>query len=523
MSNTSEKRNRLLVFDVGTQSIRGAVIDPEGNFRKLIKTPIDPYVSPQPGWAEQDPAYYWRNLVITAQKLLGSNEIKLDHIAGMSLTCQRTTMVNLDKNGKPLRPAILWLDQRKAEDSHRISRWIRWGLKTIGRFELIEKAVRESKSNWIQDHEPEIWDKTDKFLFLSGFLTHRLTGEYRDSCGNMVGYLPFNFKRQTWCNPRNMRWKLFPMERYLLPQLVKPGTILGHVTSGASRETGIPEGLPVIAAGTDKACEVLGAACLSPDVACISYGTTATINTANGKYVQIRPFAPAYPSAVPDAYNTEVMVYRGFWLVSWFKEQFGGREMELAGKRNVAPEALFDELIENIPPGSMGLTLQPYWSPGMNTDADAKGAIIGFGDVHTRAHIYRSILEGLGYALKDGMLALEKKNRVKIECLRVSGGGSQSNMAMQITADIFNRPVQRPHTYETTALGAAVDAAVGLGFYSDFPTAVRNMTRITDVFEPIPENRDLYEELFERVYLKMYKRLRPIYNEIRAITGYPAS
>jgi sugar (pentulose or hexulose) kinase len=170
----------------------------------------------------------------------------------------------------------------------------------------------------------------------------------------------------------------------------------------------------------------------------------------------------------------------------------------------------------------MGLMLQPYWSPGMTTDADAKGAIIGFGDVHTRAHIYRSILEGLGYALKDGMLALEKKNKVKIKCLRISGGGSQSDAAMQITADIFNLPAQRPHTYETSALGAAIDAAVGLKLHADFPSAVREMARVTDVFEPIPKNRDLYGELFERVYLKMYGRLKPIYNEIRRITGYPA-
>jgi sugar (pentulose or hexulose) kinase len=170
----------------------------------------------------------------------------------------------------------------------------------------------------------------------------------------------------------------------------------------------------------------------------------------------------------------------------------------------------------------MGLTLQPYWSPGMDTDVDAKGAIIGFGDVHTRAHIYRSILEGLGYALKDGMLALQKKNGVKIESLKVSGGGSQSNAAMQITADIFNLPAQRPHTFETSALGAAIDAAVGLKLHPDFPAAVSEMTRTTDVFEPIPENRDLYQELFERVYLKMYGRLKRIYNEIRDITGYPA-
>ncbi len=522
MMGPFENRDQLLVFDVGTQSVRGAVIGLDGSFSKLIKTPIDPYFSRKPGWAEQEPDYYWQNLRETSQKLLGSDEVQVDRIAGMSLTCQRTTMINLDKKGNPLRPAILWLDQRKAEGIHRIPGYFHWGIKLVGQQELVEKAVRESKSNWIQENEPEVWEKTDKFLFLSGFLTHRLTGLYADSCGNMVGYLPFNYRKQIWSKPGDVRWKLFPMSPSMLPALVKPGAVLGKVTPDASRKTGIPKGLPVIAAGTDKACEVLGAGCLSPHVACLSYGTTATVNTANSKYVQIRPFAPAYPSAVPDAYNTEAMVYRGFWLVSWFKEQFGRREMERAEKLGKAPEALFDEMIREIPPGSMGLTLQPYWSPGMNTEPDAKGAIIGFGDVHTRAHIYRSILEGLGYALKEGMLTLQKKNRIKVDSLRVSGGGSQSDAAMQITADIFNLRAERPHTYETSALGAAIDAAVGLKLYSDFPMAVREMTRVTDVFEPIPANRDIYAELFERVYLKIYDRLKPIYNEIRAITNYPA-
>jgi sugar (pentulose or hexulose) kinase len=215
------------------------------------------------------------------------------------------------------------------------------------------------------------------------------------------------------------------------------------------------------------------------------------------------------------------MVYRGFWMVSWFKKEFGLREEQIARERGIAPEALFDELIADIPPGAMGLTLQPYWSPGLKTGPAAKGAIIGFGDVHTRAHIYRAILEGLGYALKDGTLTLQQRNRVKIENLRVSGGGSQSDAAMQITADIFDRPAQRPHTYETSALGAAIDAAVGLGFYPDFESAVAGMTRITKVFEPIPEHRDLYAALFQKVYRRMYGRLKPIYDDIRTITGYP--
>ena len=311
------------------------------------------------------------------------------------------------------------------------------------------------------------------------------------------------------------------MEREILPELVVPGETLGTITANAAADAGIPAGLPVIAAATDKACEVLGAGCRSPETACLSYGTTATLNTANPRYVELKPMLPPYPAAMPGAYTTEVMVYRGFWMVSWFKQEFGLREEKLAAERGMPPEALFDELIADVPPGCQGLTLQPYWSPGFNTRADAKGAIIGFGAVHTRAHIYRAILEGLAYGLKDGLQTLQRRNGMPVAGLRVSGGGSQSDAAMQITADIFGLPAERPHTYETSALGAAVCAAVGLGLHPDFPTAIDAMTRVSRTFEPNAANRDLYHKLFESVYLRMYRRLAPIYREIQKITQYP--
>jgi sugar (pentulose or hexulose) kinase len=519
---TTAQNEQILVFDAGTQSIRAALIDPLGVIHHMVKTPFEPYFSRRPGWAEQEPDFYWQNFAATSCKLLSTEGVDTDRIAGVAVTSQRATMVNLDKDGMPLRPAILWLDQRKAEMDNMLSPLISGALKALHQYGVVEKAVRESKSNWLRQNQPDIWEKTHKFLFLSGFWIQRLTGEYRDSVGSQVGYVPFDYKRHRWAGKRDLKWQFFPMDPALLPELVPPGGLLGYITRKASRETGIPEGLPVIAAATDKACEVLGAGCRSPETACLSYGTTATVNTANPKYVEIKPFVPPYPGALPDTYNTEVMVYRGFWMVSWFKKEFGLREQQIARERGIAPEALFDELIRDIPPGSMGLTLQPYWSPGINTDADAKGAIIGFGDVHTRAHLYRAILEGLGYGLKEGLQVLQKRNKVPITSLRVSGGGSQSDAAMQITADIFDLPAERPHTYETSALGAAIDGAVGLKLHPDFDSAVRAMTRVAEVFEPIPVNRDLYRELFERVYRKLYRRLKPIYNHIREITGYPA-
>ncbi|MBE0698904.1 MAG: carbohydrate kinase, partial [Anaerolineaceae bacterium] len=281
-------------------------------------------------------------------------------------------------------------------------------------------------------------------------------------------------------------------------------------------------GLPLIAAAADKACEVIGAGCLSPHIACLSYGTTATINTTHRRYIEVIPLIPPYPAAVPGAYSLEIQIYRGFWMVSWFKREFGQVEQSLASEMGLEPEDLFDDLVNAVPPGSLGLTLQPFWSPGLREPGpEAKGAVIGFGDVHTRAHLYRSILEGLAYALREGAERTSRRSGVEVREVRVAGGGSQSTAAMQITADVFGIPTTRPHLYEASGLGAAIDAAVGMKLHPDFETAVSEMTHIGTTFEPNPTNHRIYDELYQRVYLRMYYRLRPLYEEIREITGYP--
>ena len=211
-------------------------------------------------------------------------------------------------------------------------------------------------------------------------------------------------------------------------------------------------------------------------------------------------------------------------MVSWFLREFGLNEQRLAKDRGVPPEFLFDDLVNSVPAGSSGLTLQPYWAPGLKSPGpEAKGSIIGFGGVHTRAHFYRAILEGLAYALREGAERTSKRSRVPITEVRVSGGGSQSDAALQLTADIFGMPVSRPHVYEASGLGAAIDLAVGLNLQPSFETAVSEMTRIGKIFEPNPENHQLYDELYNRIYLKMYDRLSPLYKEIQEITGYPAN
>lgn len=515
--------NYLLAIDNGTQSVRALLFDLAGNLVGKAKVELQAYYSTQPGWAEQDPEYYWRSLGEVCQALWQQVDIDRRQIRGVALTTQRGTLINVDADGAPLRPAIVWLDQRRAEVEGRIKGPWGWLFKLIGEEATVDYFRAQAEVNWIAQQQPEIWARTHKVLTLSGFLTQRLVGRFVDSLTSCVAYLPFDYKRLKWAAPSDWKWQAMPVRREQLADLYKPGERLGVITAEASRHTGIPEGLPLIAAGADKACEVLGAGGVEPSTACLSYGTTATINTTRRTYLETIPLIPPFPAAIPDHFNTEIMIYRGFWMVSWFKQEFGLREMQRANELGIEPEALFDELVNSVPPGSMGLMLQPYWTPGIREPGlEAKGSIIGFGDVHTRAHLYRAILEGLAYALRQGKERIEKRSGTPITTLRVSGGGSQSDAAMQLTADIFGLPAERPHTYETSGLGAAIACAVGLGLHADFPTAIAAMTRVGRVFQPDPQARQVYERLYREVYQRMYKQLKPLYKSIREITGYPA-
>ena len=432
-------------------------------------------------------------------------------------------MINVDRDGQPLRPAIVWLDQRRTEGLKPVGGL--WGLafKAVRMSDTVAYFQGEAEANWLRKYQPEVWDRTHKYLFLSGYLTYQLVGRFVDSVGCQVGYVPFDYKGLRWASTRDWKWQAVPMDAAVLPDLVPPTGLLGTITPQASEATGIPAGLPLIAAAADKACEVIGTGCLEPHIGCLSYGTTATINTTHRKYHEVIPLVPPYPAAVPGCYSLEVQIYRGFWMVSWFKEEFGAYEQRVAEERGIQAEELLDELVGQVPPGSMGLILQPYWSPGLRVPGpEAKGAVIGFGDVHTRAHLYRAILEGVAYSLREGKERTEKRSGVSITELRVAGGGSQSDAALQLTADIFGLPTTRPHVYEASGLGAAIDAAVGLGLHPDFDTAVREMTRLGRTFEPNGKTREIYDGLYQRVYKRMYPRLKPLYEDIQDITGYPS-
>ena len=481
----------ILSIDCGTQSLRALLFSSTGELLDKAQSQYEPYFSVKPGWAEQDPDIFWRGVCETCQSLKTRNPTLFERIVGVGVTSQRDSMINVDAAGTPLRPVITWLDQRKAQSVYVPGRLMKLAFRAVGVYEAISKGQTDGKCNWIRQYQPDIWDKTHKYLQVSGFLNFRLTGEFKDSIASQIGHIPFDYKRMRWASKRELTRKLFPIEPSKLPEVIPPGEQIGVVSQQAAQETGIAAGTPVIACGSDKGCETIGMGVVNDKSASLSFGTTATVQTTTKRYFEPLRFMPPYPAPIPGHYNPEVEIFRGYWMITWFKNEFAHKEMLRAEERGVPHEQVLDELLREVPAGSMGLLVQPYWGPGLK-HPEAKGAMIGFGDVHRKPHVYRAVIEGLGYALLEGLRSIEKAGKHRTERVAVSGGASQSDEICAITADIFDLPLVRGVTYETSGLGAAIVTSVGLGIHPSFESAIHDMVKYERTFEPDPQNVAIY-------------------------------
>ncbi len=510
----------LLTLDCGTQSLRAMLFAKDGSLIHKVKIEYEPYQVSRPGWAEQDAELYWKSLCEAVRTLKLEAHEAFDRVRGVGVTTQRDTLVFLDREGRPLRPALTWLDTRKARSVYKPVWFKRIAFRIVGMLEAVQKLQKECKASWVRQNQPEIWDRTVKILQVSGFLNHRLTGAYRDSVASQIGHIPFNYKKMRWCKRWELGALLFPIELSKLPELVPAGALLGTISQEAALATGLPEGMPVIACASDKGAETIGIGCVDETMASLSLGTTATVQTTSSRYFEPITFMPPYPAAMHGHYNPEVEIFRGYWMISWFKRELAPQEVQEAVAHGVAPEAILDRFLRDVPAGCMGLLTLPHWGPSLKLPG-TKGAMIGFGDVHTRGYLYRSVLEGLGFGLREGLEKIEKAAGVKITRIGISGGATQSREICQLTADIFGRPLTAGETFETAGLGAAAITAAGVGLYPGIPEAVAAMVRHVHTYTPDPGRADLYDKLYRKVYRKLYKRLKPLYREIRSIVNYP--
>lgn len=401
----------VLVFDIGTQSTRALLVSSEGEIlAKAQKGHHPAYHSPHSGWAEQEPDFYYQNLCRVSRQLKESFPKLFARIEAVTLTTIRCTSVCVGRDGRPLRPAILWLDQRRAAGKPKMKPWASAAIKAVGMTKAIELQYQKSHCNWIRENEPDIWDRTRKYVLLSTYLNYRLTGRMADSTASMVGYIPYDFKNRRWKKANDLVRPVFDIPNEMMCELIPPGEYIGSLTAEAAEDLGLPGKLKLIATGTDKACEVLGLGCVNKKRAAFSFGTTATVTFTTSEYMEPESFIPPYDSILPGRYMPEIEIFRGYWLISWFKKEFAQKEVMDAIAEKVQPEEILNRRLKEIPAGCQGLLLQPYFTPNL-TMPEAKGAVIGLSDVHTRIHLYRAIIEGINFALMDGMRHMEKREK----------------------------------------------------------------------------------------------------------------
>ena len=504
-------RPLILTYDVGTQSARAILVDKQGSIVDKVQMKYEePYIRPEPGWAEQKTDFYFAHMCAASRVLMERNQDKVGDIIAVAVTVIRDTLVFLDENNRPTRDIIHWLDARKCEFDDPFPWWKKIAFKLIGMDKGTKIAYRTSKVNWVRLNQPDVWEKTKKIVCLPAYLNFRMTGRLADSPANTIAHIPMDYKKKTWMTENDLTRCMYDVPQEKLYELVPSGDVIGYITKEAAELSGAPEGLPLIATGADKACETLGLSVASPEKASISFGTSSTIEMYSENYFEPQQFLPSYPSVINKAWNPEIQVFRGFWMLSWFIKEFADKDKAEAQEMGISPEELLNRRAAEVPAGCNGLMLQPYWTPDV-LKPDSYGAIIGFSDYHTKYHIYRAIIEGICLELYMSMKAMERRGKKHIEEIFVGGGGSKSDLACQILADTFGLPVKRIHTHEACSIGAAMVAFVAKGEFASYDDAIKSMVHEKDVFIPIPEHHEVYMNIYNKVYRKIYKNVRPLY------------
>ncbi len=460
----------LLAIDGGTQSTKVALFDLHGSEVCAHSVKLRPMDLDGEGRAEHPDDDLWDSLVAACRGLFAAFEGDRAAIIGVGLGSIRCCRALIREGGTLAAPVQSWMDQR-----------------------LSRPYVHQD-------------DRVKSVTTATGYLTHRLTGERKDTRSNYVGPWPIDPDTLDWIEDRD-RFRAFTTPRALLFDLVDPAMVLGHVTRTASQATGIPHGTPVVSTANDKAVEGLGAGLTDDGTLLVSLGTYITSMMIADQGASPSDAYWTNPGALPGEFLHESNgIRRGMATVSWIIELLGGDLAAAASGKGLSPEAYLNHIAaRDVPPGSDGLfTVLNWLAPPARPHE--RGLMIGFTANHRGAHMFRSAIEGIAMTMRNHAEAMCDARGVAPARVVVSGGGANGDLVMQVIADVFGIPAQRNRVAGSASLGAAICTALALGVYKSREEAIKHMVHRRDVFDPIPQNVSLYKELNEQVYRKLSTR-----------------
>jgi xylulokinase len=500
----------LLGIDIGTSGTKTLLCDESG---KVLATAMaeHPISAPKPNWSEQNPDDWWKAVGIATRAVLKKAKVK--DVGGIGLSGQMHGSVFLADGPKPLRPALLWNDQRTAEQCAQI--------ETLagGRAALIELVANPAltgftapKILWVRQHEPRVYEKTRHILLPKDYIRYRMTSQYATEVSDASGTLLLDVVNRAWSTKL---LSLLQIDPTLLPRLHESPEITGELTAAAGEHLGLRSGIPVVGGGGDQAAGAVGNGIVSPGVVSATLGTSGVVFAHSDS-----------PTRDPNGrVHTMCHAVPGKWCVfgcmlsaggsfQWFRNHLAAVEIALAKKKKIDPYELLIAEAASAPAGSDGLFFLPYLTGERcpHPDPYARGGWIGLTSRSTRPTLIRSLLEGVTFGMRDA-LEIMKSMSVPVAQIRASGGGARSAFWRQLQADIYGSPIVTTNAGEGPAYGAALLAGVGTKVWKSVEEACSSSIRQTERVRPNAKAVKLYESAYA-TYAKLYFDLKNRFPEM---------
>ncbi|MDR1663418.1 MAG: xylulokinase [Clostridiales bacterium] len=504
----------LLGIDIGTSGTKAVLYD-ESGVPRAKKTVEYPLSQPQNGWAEQNPDDWWRAAVEGIKFVLETSGVPSAGVAGIGLSGQMHGLVMLDKDGKVLRPSIIWCDQRTAKECEQINR-------ALGAENVIAITANPpmtgftaSKILWVRNNEPEVYEKCAHILLPKDYIRYRLTGEFATEVSDASGMQLMDISRRTWS--ATVLEKLC-IDKALLPSMHESPDITGRVQASAAKETGLAKGTLVVGGAGDNAAAAVGTGVVREGRAFTTIGSSAVVYAVSDNVrIDGKGRVHGLCASVPGKWTVMSCTQGAGLSLKWLRDTVCVPEIGQADRHGVNPYDVMGEMAERIPIGAERLIFLPYLmgerSP--HPDPNCRGVFFGLSAMHQRAHLIRAVMEGVAFSQGE-CVEVFRETGVPVSDMVITGGGGRSALWRQMLADIYNCPVNTLSSEESGTLGAAMLAGVGAGIFSGVEQAADAIVKKENTVLPNGDAAAAYMPYY-RLYQKLYRALKAGFDELAVI------
>lgn len=494
----------IISVDLGTTALKIALIDSDGKFLSVSNQEYE-LITPKSSYVEEEPEIYWKSFKKGLEEIKSNTQVNKKQIRAIGISAQGETLLFLDKKGKVLRNAIVWLDNRAHKESDILKE--KFGdencYKITGQVSF-DPCWPASKILWVKNNEPDIFNKTDKFLLIEDYFIYRLTGKFVSEGSLLCSTVYWNIMTKKW-------WQemldYLQVDQKKLPEIMEPGEIVDNILPEVAEELGISKDTIICTGALDQAAGAIGVGNISEGIFSENIGAALAICAPVKKPV-LDPDRnmPLHYFAIKDMYMVHSFTAGGMAL-RWFRDSFCHCESNISSLIKDSAYNILTREAEQIPPGSEGLIMLPHLSGSMAPDVNpkAKGVFYGFTLKHKKPHFIRAIMESIGFIIKRNIDTL-KKIGISVCEIRSLGGGSKSSLWNQIKADITGKLLITMKSEEAACLGAAILAGKAVGMFKTIGDACKKMVDIKDKYRPDEKNYD--------IYLKAYKNYKKLFNDL---------